>query len=463
MVIQYIEKIDFENNDYKPKFILSFIIPCFIELYANLSDFIIKDIRNDFFKNEKMLRNFSFNKKNARVSDTKEAYDKKEKYLISKTFEKLEKDKFFYEFVKRIPSNLILNDYITYFLIKYCSDDGSLDNMANYYNLSYDDCKHKLINKLLDIRFNNKNESTQIELLLTKIIWMLSNKDYIKKILNIYDILSNIFEENEYIEIIEKTLEEQNLRYITHEKKNPIITTKVNECFYKIIASFCYSIIPPYVDFKKKVKPTEIDYIIALTNGMKIIRGLNDELNIFSIEVILIDELIKIYDILSLNEKLDGDKLTDICSILKNNNLILQTNEKIQSEDLVGEFKSLISAINSSLTDNDIKYFELLKFIFYKEIKKVPDIRYRAAIFQEVVKDAEVIINSNDIFQILLFPIVKPKKDIFSKSINEILKATDYDVAVIIENILSETENRDYKIYNALNETLLYYFEKNSY
>ena len=460
MVIQYIDKIDIEKNDYKPKFILSFIIPCFIELYANLSDFIIKDIRNDFFKNEKMLRNFSFNKKNARVSDTKEAYDKKEKYLISKTFEKLEKDKFFYEFVKRISPNLILNDYITYFLIKYCSDDGSLDNLANYYNLSYDDCKHKLINKLLDIRFNNKNESTQIELLLTKIIWILSNKDYIKKILNIYDILSKIFEENEYIEIIVKTLEEQNLRYITHEKKNPIITTKVNECFYKIIASFCYSIIPPYVDFKKKVK--SIDYIIALTNGMKIIKGLNDELNIFSIEVILIDELIKIYDIFSLNDKLDGDKLKDICSILKNNNLILQTNEKIQSEDLVGEFKSLISAINNSLADNDIKYFELLKFIFYKEIKKVPDIRYRAAIFQEVVKDAEVIINSNDIFQILLFPIVKPKKDIFSKSINEILKATDYDVAVIIENILSETENRDYKIYNALNETLLYYFEKNS-
>jgi len=460
MVIQYIEKIDIEANDYKPKFILSFIIPCFIELYAKLSDFIIKDIANDFFKNEKMLRNFSYNKKNAKESDTQEAYDKKEKYLISKTFEKLEKDKFFYEFVKRIPSNLILNDYITYFLIKYCSDDGSLDNMANYYNLSYDDCKHKLINILLDIRYNNKNENTEIELLLTKIIWMLSNKDYIKKILNIYDNLKIIFEENEYIDIIVRTLEEQNLRYITHEKKNPIITTKVNECFYKIIASFCYSIIPPYVDFKKKVK--SIDYIIALANGMKIIRGLNDDLNIFSIEVILIDELIKIYDILSLNEKLDGDKLKDICSFLKNNNLILQTNEKIQSEDLVGEFKSLVSAINNSLTESDKKYFELLKFIFYKEIKKVPDIRYRAAIFQEVVKDAEVIINSNDIFQILLFPIVKPKKDIFSKSINEILKATDYDVAVIIENILSETENRDYKIYNALNETLLYYFEKNS-
>ena len=121
---------------------------------------------------------------------------------------------------------------------------------------------------------------------------------------------------------------------------------------------------------------------------------------------------------------MDGDRLTEICSILKNNNLILQTNEIIQSEELVGEFKSLISTLNKSLEDSDKKYFELLKFIFYKEIKKVPDVRYRAAIFQEVIKDAEIIINSNDILQILLFPLVKPRKDDFPKSISEILKAT---------------------------------------
>ncbi len=458
MIKQYLEKINMEVNNYKPKFIFSFIIPCFIEFYANLSDYIIKDIRNDFFKNEKMLRNFSSNKKNE--SDTKDNYDTKEKYLLSLIYKKLEEDKFFFEFFKKIPSDIILNDYITYFLIKYCSNDGNFDNITNYYNLSYDDDKHKLLNILLDLRFKVEKENIQIELLLKKINWILGNKDYIKKILNVYDILKNIFDENQYITIIERTLKEQNLRYITHEKKNPIITTEVNECFYKIIASFCYSIIPPYIDLKKKVRT--INYIDQLTSAMKIIKGLNDELHIFSIEVDLIDELIKIYEILSINGKLEGDKLEEICLILKNNNLILQTNEKIQSEDLVGEFKSLISAINKSLTDNDKKYFELLKFIFYKETKKVPDIRYRAAIFQEVIKDAEIIINSNDIFQILLFPIVKPRKDNFPKSILEILKATDYDVAVIIENILSETENRDYKIYNALNETLLYYFEKNT-
>lgn len=83
---------------------------------------------------------------------------------------------------------------------------------------------------------------------------MLGNKDYIKKILNIYDIMKNIFNENEYLNIIEITLKEEIFRYITHEKKNQLITTEVNECFYKIIASFCYSIISPYVDFKKKLE-----------------------------------------------------------------------------------------------------------------------------------------------------------------------------------------------------------------
>jgi hypothetical protein len=48
---------------------------------------------------------------------------------------------------------------------------------------------------------------------------MLGNKDYIKKILNTYDILKNIFNENEYLNIIEKTLKEEIFRYITHEKK----------------------------------------------------------------------------------------------------------------------------------------------------------------------------------------------------------------------------------------------------
>ena len=99
LIMKYIETINFEEDKYKPKFILSFIIPCFIDFYSKISEIIIQNICNDFFKNEKMIRNFSSNKKNE--SDTKDSYHKKEEYLLSLTYNELENDQFFYEFEKK--------------------------------------------------------------------------------------------------------------------------------------------------------------------------------------------------------------------------------------------------------------------------------------------------------------------------------------------------------------------------
>jgi len=142
-----------------------------------------------------------------------------------------------------------------------------------------------------------------------------SNHDNIIKILKIYNILGNIFEEDEFIKIIEKTLKNEKLKYITNERKNPDITTEVNECFYKILASICYSIIPPNINFKKVIG--SINYLESVQNGMKIIRSLNNDLYLFSIEIDLIDELIRIYEVLELNDKLDNTILNEICMSLK--------------------------------------------------------------------------------------------------------------------------------------------------
>ena len=463
MIKQYINDMNLEENNSKPKFILSFIIPCFYKFYVKISDFIQQNIQNDFFRNEKTLRNQAKSKRSK--DDTLENYYKKEEYLLYLTYEESKNYKFFFDYNNRISPELILNDYITYFIIKYNSIDEDSKNALNYQNVSYNDCKHELINLIIKIRFDgmkrivSKNKNNALKLLILKFNWIESNKDFLIKILKIYDILKDIFEENEFIKIISKVLNSEKLRYITHEKKNHPISIEVNECFYKILASLCYSIIPPYINFKNKINSNT--YIDSLKNSMKILKTLNNELNLFSIEIDLIDELIQIYEILSINEKLDNNELSEICNILKKINLILIINKEINSDDLIDEFKGLISKLNKILKYNDKEYFQLLKFIYYKEIKKVPNISYRTAIFQEVIKDAEVLINSNDILQIILFGLVRPKKDTFPKSIIEILNSTDYDIAVIIENILSN-ENETDKIYNALNETLLYYFEKNS-
>ena len=455
---KYLDNIKIEDNRYKPKFILSFVVPGFYDFYAKLSDFITQKIKNDFIKNEKNIRNFLKGDK----FKTKEKYHKIEEDLLSLTYRELENHEFILEFINKIPSDVILKDYITYYLFKYNSD-GDMENMLNYYNLSYNDYNHLLINLLLQIRFNEdkaivqNNRNNPLKLLLMKINWIEANKDYILKILKIYDFLKINFEENEFFSIIEKTLKMEKLRYITNEKKNPDITTEVNECYYKLLASICYSIIPPNIDFKKVIRTYE--YLDSLKNAMKIIRSLNDDLYIYSIEIDLIDELIEIYDVLELNNKLDNNPLNEICQSLKKNNEILKLNKEIQSDELIEEFKILYKLLKKSMNYNDKKYFELLKYICFKEIKKVPNVKYRTAIFQNIIKDNEIIINSNDILQILLFPLVNPNKIKFPKSIIEILNSTDYDIASIIENIL-ENEKEDIQI--VLSETLLYYFEKNS-
>ena len=53
------------------------------------------------------------------------------------------------------------------------------------------------------------------------------------------------------------TLKNKNLRYITNQEKNPKITKEVNECYYLILASICYSIIPLIINLK---------YMIILIN-----------------------------------------------------------------------------------------------------------------------------------------------------------------------------------------------------
>ena len=113
---------------------------------------------------------------------------------------------------------------------------------------------------------------------------------------------------------------------------------------------------------------------------------------------------------------------------------------------------------NNLLNYESKEYYELLKYIFFKEIKKVPDINYRVAIFENLIKDNEIIVYSNDILQILLKEIIIPLKEKYIKTINKILNENNGIVKLIENNLNNINENN----YFALSETLLYFFEKNS-
>ena len=238
-----------------------------------------------------------------------------------------------------------------------------------------------------------------LKIILIKITWIELNINYITKIIHIYSILNKCFEEKDFlIKSMEDILNNQNLRYLTNETKHPKITTEVN--YYLILASIYYSIIPPRINFKNiKIN----DYFISLKNALIILQNLKDDLYIFLNEMYIIDELFHIYNVLLINDKLNIELLNNISINLKTNNEILQK-DKPNIDNLLNEtFVKLYELINQALNYEDKEYYELLKYIFFKEIKKVPDINYLFSIFENM---SEIIVNSNDILQILLKGII---------------------------------------------------------
>ena len=482
MTEQFLNKIKIDDNYHEPKFILKLIIPGFYQFYEEISEFIEKEILIEFYKNEKRIRNFS--SKTGNEKDAKEKFKNKNEELISITYNEIKNHhKFVYNFLQKIPTNLILKDYITYFVIKNKNDINMNENSDKeedtYFepNLKNEDSEQEIINLLLNLRFHKNRENDEnniyylddsIEIILHKINWIKSNRTYIIKILNIYEILKTIFDEGQIMERLKNILENEKIRYITDDIKNPEITTEVNECFYIILEAISYAIIPPYYSLKDNQYKNE--YIDSIKKAYIILRSLNNELGLNSIQIDFLDIFAHIYETFNKNDKLDFDILEEICLKYKKINQSLQINKEVQFEYLIELFEDLYdNLLKKHLYFFEIGYYELLKMICLIEIKKTRNIPYRAAIFKKLLKDKEIIVNSNDILQILFHFLVNPlvvpdhiksQQDIkFYKSINNLLNSTDFDIAIIIENIL---ENENSEIYTALSDTLLYYFEKNS-
>ena len=449
---KYIKIIKYDKDKkYIPKFNMDFVIPGFYNFYQELSNYINLTIIRDFSQNEKRLRYFLKGDGDKVI----EKFHEKENIYLKEVNQYLMKNSFVVNLINKIPIDLILNDYITFYLLK---------NNPKIKNQLYNDNNHKLINLILNLRFNKNNkiikdnENNQIKIILIKIIWLESNKKYIDNILRIFNNynLKEILKNNKLLDLIGKTINSKNLRYITNDSKNPKETKEVNECFYIIIASICLSI--------TSIELTQENfhsYFQALKSIIKIIQNLNDDLLIFLNEMYIIDEIIKIYDVLKINNKINIQKVSEIINNLKTNADILQKDEINKIDDLIETFNNLYDLIKECINYEDDQYYDLMRYICYKEIKKISDINYRATIFEYLIKDKELIIKSNDILQLLLKKVIIPKKEHFKRTIPKILNEEN-EIMNLIENLLNEKNDNDNKSF-VLSETLLYYFEKNSH
>ena len=179
---KYLDEITSGKNEAypEPKFLFNYNVPGLYKFYKDISNFINKNIIPIFFNNEKKLREtLKFDIENiGKFHDIEDS-------LLNYANNYIANNKYVNEILNKIPHDLILKDYITFYLQKYRNKNDVI--------YKKDDAYHKLIELLLKLRFKDDRNKNS---LLIKMIWIESNVNYILNILKIFDISSPIFNNN---------------------------------------------------------------------------------------------------------------------------------------------------------------------------------------------------------------------------------------------------------------------------
>ena len=446
---KFLKEIKIDNDKkYEPKFLSNYKVPGFYRFYKTLSDYLTKDINTEFLNNEKNLRDIDLNEDpKPNIAKELEDFHEKEEELLKKVLEKIEKDKIYFDLINKITPDLILQDYIIFYLEKYLG----IYSKPFYY----------IISLLLDIRFSNErnivneNNENPLNIVMIKIMWIESNSNYIEGIMKAFELGKDIINDNEgsnFYQMIFDTIndKENPINYIEN-KDRYYHMREINECFYKFLAGLCLSATTNDMD---KMELSVGSYCGILKDIYKIIKNINDDLYTYLNELYIIDELTKIID---YNPNTQKKIIEEIRNYLTENAIIIQKNLPNKNTKLIENFKGMnekIKQIKKEQTKD--KYYATLKYIYKKEIKKVNDKVYCSVILEEIINEKEIIKISNDIFQLLLESHTDLKE--FEDIKDDLLDNKD-NIIKLLNKKLSD-DSKDY--YLALSETLIYLFEGNS-
>ena len=450
-----------KNKVYKSKFLINYNVPGFYNFFVFISDYIKNAISSKYFANENKIRELH---EECADEIKRIKYENEENILNNLYDEVYFNHQYIMKMIDYVPIDLILKDYITFYLQKYY-------NSGNKYKI--DDIYHNIIEIMLIKRFDNDNKIIQnnksIYILLLKIIWIESYAYYILDVLKIIEKVKMIFGDFENIIYIalKDFIFKKKVVFIIDEKRNQEHTKEVNECFYLLLASICYYITSNRIQIIENINDNnkicnnkikiEINYYYnILKNINELLQTLAKKLNLHLNEIYIIDEFIKIIELFKKYK--NKVKIITIAKYyLIENALIIQkysiNNDKTKLvEALINNFDKLYTLIiNDKELIKDRLYYDNLKYIFLKEIKKVSDINYRFHILNKLLQDNEIIIISGDILELIFQNYLKNDEnyDTIDKLFGE-------------KNILLETLEENLKKNNfILENTLLNVFEKN--
>ena len=265
---KYLNSMKITKIQNKATFQSNYLVPGLLSFYDTISNFISKNITEKFFKNEKKLRDSL----KGNIQKLQNDFHSEEAKLLDIVSEEINTDesdnyKFINEIKEKCPIDLLLNDYINYFLNKnndniYIVIEDFSENESNISNIEndeeekreeeIDDFNLKIIKQILELKYKKEtkiiidNIDDEFKKLLIKIIWLEANKNYIFTIIQLFNEAKNKIYKNKnrnmLLEQVSIIISNNKVKYMPDENRNHEHTKEVKECYYKLLASICYSI-----------------------------------------------------------------------------------------------------------------------------------------------------------------------------------------------------------------------------
>ena len=340
----------------------------------------------------------------------------------------------------------LLEDYILNYIIKYNICDAEDEQIEKIITL---------IKLVLNMRYEkgvsiyDKNKNDYIKLFIIKINWLERNLLYMKNIILIYLKINKIIaaihlksnENNDYL--INKTLDflknetnRKNLRIKEYQKEINEIISLLFKGLLKIL--FSEEVINN-VEEKKYY-----EFVNNLKNIFEIADKINETYKLNIAEIYLFKDYLELENAIH-QKKYDKNVINKIIILLRNN---YEFTEKEEFENLKNNIKSFHRFLNENIEEKNLLNETIIR-ILTSQFKIIQNIRVRESIFEIVISDNDLIMNSFDIIEMIF-------RDNVSSLENKIKNKTE-EFKTLNNEIIQLTEKNDNPI---LEEILLLYFEK---
>ena len=273
---------------------LNYKIPGFFNIYRGIKKYLHDEKITFYYRQDEVeLRRSEFEKSSnlmAKLRNDMKDFNQKlyvdltlKQYINRVTEAKIE-DENYIEFIE-----IFLNDYITFYLVKLYKDINN--------EFVINDIPHKIILLLLNLKFKGISEEEKcdrpLQNVVSKILWLEANANYIKEIIVLYNIISEniVYDEKEEAILFKEILNHISKNEIKYDPKKEKQLVKVNVPYYMVtIALFKCMIDKKPIEKASSKDDNYYSYFKALERCLKDIQKLDKSLRLDKKELSVLNE-----------------------------------------------------------------------------------------------------------------------------------------------------------------------------